>query len=58
MATYKQIFSLVETAIFQHQCRNAREVAKYIQRLHPTIGRLNFNEIDKIIHKVATQYQV
>lgn len=57
MATYREIFDLVEKAVFDKQCRNGREVATYIQAVRPDMGRMNINEIDKIIHKVATQYK-
>lgn len=57
MASYKEIFDLVEKAVFQKQCRNGREVASYIRAVRPDMGRMNINEIDKIIQKVATQYR-
>lgn len=56
MSTYKKIFDAVEEAIFVKQARNADECAKYVQ---VSLGLKNVNprEIEKIIHKVATQYK-
>lgn len=56
MSTFKQIFDAVEEAVFLKQARNADEVAKYV-RFSTGIKNVNVREIEKLIHKVATQYK-
>lgn len=56
MSTYKKIFDSVEEAVFVKQARNAEEVARFVQ-FSTGIKNVNVREIEKLIHKVATQYK-
>lgn len=56
MSTYRELFDLTEKAIFQNQARNSYEVMRFI-RHNSSTKNLNKTEIEKIIHKVATQYK-
>ena len=55
--TSKKLFDLVEFAIFQKQARDAREVIKIVTSIDRNLGRLNYGEIDRLIHEVSTQYK-
>ena len=56
MSVYKQILDSVEDAVFQKQAKNAAEAAKYVE-WDTGIRNVNPREIEKMIHKVATQYK-
>lgn len=56
MSVYTKIFDAVEEAVFVKQFRNAEDVARYVSST-TGIRNVNVSEIDKIIHKVATQYK-
>ena len=56
MSVYKQILDSVEDAVFQKQAKNAQEAAKYVE-WDTGIRNVNPREIEKMIHKVATQYK-
>jgi hypothetical protein len=57
MSVYRQIMNAVEEAVFQKQVKNAEEAAKWVE-WETGIRNVNPREIEKIIHKVATQYKV
>lgn len=57
MSVYKQILAAVEEAVFHKQVKNAEEAAKWVE-WETGIRNVNPREIEKIIHKVATQYKV
>ena len=57
MSVYKQILAAVEECVFQKQVKNAEECARWVE-WETGIRNINPREIEKIIHKVATQYKV
>lgn len=57
MSVYKQILDSVEEAVFQKQAKNAEEAARIVE-WDTGIRNINPREIEKMIHKVATQYKV
>jgi len=56
MSTYKQIFELIETAVFQYQSRDVTEVINFI-RANSQLKSLDEKEIDRLVHIVCTQYK-
>jgi len=52
-----KLFDLVEIAIFHKQAKDTREVIKIVTGMDRTLGRLNYYEVDKLVHEVATQYK-
>jgi hypothetical protein len=56
MSVYRQIFEAVEDAVFQKQVKNAEEAAKWVE-WDTGLKNINPREVEKIIHKVATQYK-
>ena len=56
VSKYRQIFLAVEEAVFQRQARTAEEAAKYAEWL-TGIPHINRREVEKLIHRVATQYK-
>lgn len=56
MSTYKQIFELIETAVFQYQSKDVAEVIGFI-RTNSQLKSLDDKEIDRLIHIVCTQYK-
>ena len=53
------LFDIVERAVFHFQCRNAKEVIRYINNNTDfrTPARLDYAVINEMIHDVATQYK-
>ena len=52
-----KLFDLVEIAIFHKQAKDTREVIRIVTGMDRTLGRLNYYEVDKLVHQVATQYK-
>ena len=56
MSVYKQIIEAVEDAVFQHQYKSFAQIAWYVE-WWTGIRNVNPREIEKITHKVTTQYK-
>ena len=56
MSVYRQILESVEEAVFQRQVRNPEEAARFVER-DTGIRNVNPREVEKMIHKVSTQYK-
>ena len=50
------LFDAVETAVFHSQCRSVKDVALYLRNVHQ-VRNVDWSEIDRLIHNVATQYK-
>tara|TARA_R100001509_G_scaffold99983_2_gene58466 strand:- start:847 stop:1053 length:207 start_codon:yes stop_codon:yes gene_type:complete len=56
MSTFKQIYELIETAIFQYQSRDVTEVINFI-RANSNLKSLDEKEIERLMHVVCTPYK-
>lgn len=56
MSVYKQILDAVEEAVFHKQVKNAEDAAKFVE-WDTGIRNVNPREVEKMIHKVSTQYK-
>ena len=56
MSVYRKIFMLIEEAVFWNQAGNTDEVIRYI-RSNSNLKSLDRREVDRLIHKVCTQYR-
>ena len=58
-STNAVLFDLVERAVFHQQCRNAKDVIRYINNSGEfrSPARLDYAVISDLIHDVATQYK-
>lgn len=54
--TSVNLFDAVETAVFHAQCRSVKDVALYLRNVHQ-IRNVDWSEIDRLVHAVATQYK-
>ena len=57
MSVYKSILEAVEDAVFYHQYKTVDQIAWYVQ-WWTGIQNVNKREIEKITHKICTQYKV
>lgn len=53
------LFDIVEKAVFHQQCRNVKDVIRYINSSGEYKGpaRLDYSVVNELIHDVATQYK-
>ena len=56
MSTYKQIYDLIETAIFQYQSKDVTEIINFI-RSNSTLRSLDDKEIERLVNIVCTSYK-
>lgn len=56
MSTYKQIYDLIETAIFQYQSKDVTEIINFI-RSNSTLRSLDDKEIERLVNLVCTPYK-
>ena len=56
MSTYKQIYDLIETAIFQYQSKDVTEIINFI-RSNSTLRSLDDKEIERLVNLVCTHYK-
>lgn len=56
MSTFKQIYELIETAIFQYQSKDVTEVINFI-RANSNLKSLDEKEIERLMNVVCTPYK-
>ena len=56
MSTFKQIYDLIETAIFQYQSKDVTEIINFI-RSNSTLRSLDDKEIERLVNLVCTPYK-
>lgn len=56
MSVYRNLIEAVELAIFTHQYKTVKQITWFVE-WWTGIQNVNPREIDRMVHKVATQYK-
>jgi hypothetical protein len=56
MSVYRNMIEAVELAIFQHQYKTTKEIAWFVE-WWTGMRNVNPREVEKMVHKVATDYK-
>ena len=56
MSVYRNMIDAVELAIFTHQYKTTKDIAWFVG-WWTGMNNVNIREVEKMVHKVATQYK-